>query len=247
VAGAGAGAAGTAGGADAAGTAGAAGVAAGGTTDSGDAEAAATTALAGDAYDPVKEAIARSERERTDELRAREAEAARLQAEREAAAERERRGRIETAANSVKIDEDERLQTLDGALPAVLSIDEKGHFAFDRYDLAPDVRGQLDVIAERLKDAPYDKLYIVGYTDRIGTEEYNRKLSEKRAWSVAGYLMDRGVPPYKLKVEGRGEAGSITTVNDCQGLRREALIECLQRDRRVEVVATVKEYNIKVQ
>lgn len=204
----------------------------------------------GQPYDPVQEAIARAERSRLDDTQAREAELARLQAERDAAAaaaERERRGRVETAANSVKIGEDERLQTLDGALPAVLSVDEKGHFAFDRYDLSPAVRSQLDTIAERLKDAPYDKLYIVGYTDRIGTDEYNQRLSEKRAWSVAGYLMDRGVPPYKLKVEGRGEAGAITTADQCKGLRREALIECLQRDRRVEVVATVKEYNIKVQ
>jgi outer membrane protein OmpA-like peptidoglycan-associated protein len=163
------------------------------------------------------------------------------------AAERERRGRVETAANSVLIEQDEKLQTLGGMLPAMLNMDEKGQFDFDSYALSEDVKAQLDQIAARLAEAPYDRLHIVGFTDRIGTDEYNQKLSEKRAWSVAGYLMDKGVPPYKLKVEGRGETGSLLAEEECKGLKRDVLIECLQRDRRVEVVATVKEYNLKLQ
>ena len=154
---------------------------------------------------------------------------------------------METAANSVLIGEDEKLQTLGGMLPAVLNMDEKGQFDFDSYALSDGVKSQLDEIAARLAEAPYDRLHIVGFTDRIGSEEYNRKLSEKRAWSVAGYLMDKGVPPYKLKVEGRGETASLLSEAECKGLKREALIDCLQRDRRVEVVATVKEYNLRVQ
>lgn len=163
------------------------------------------------------------------------------------AAERERRGRVETAANQVLIGENEKLQTLDGLLPAVLNMDDKGQFDFDSYTLSDSVKAQLNDIAARLAVAPYDQLHVVGFTDRIGSEEYNRKLSEKRAWSVAGYLMDKGVPPYKLKVEGKGEAGSLIAQEECKGLKRDALIECLQRDRRVELVATVKEYNLKVQ
>ncbi|MFN8835872.1 MAG: OmpA family protein [Betaproteobacteria bacterium] len=175
-----------------------------------------------------------------------EAAARARQAELEAA-ERERRGRVETAANQVLIGENEKLQTLDGMLPAVLNMDDKGQFDFDSYALSDAVKAQLDEIAARLAVAPYDRLHVVGFTDRIGPEDYNRKLSEKRAWSVAGYLMDKGVPPYKLKVEGKGETGSLVAEEECKGLKRDALIECLQRDRRVELVATVKEYNLKVQ
>lgn len=185
-----------------------------------------------------------AERARQAELDA--AEGARQAAAQEAA-ERERRGRVETAANQVLIGENEKLQTLGGLLPAVLNMDDKGQFDFDSYSLSDSVKAQLDEIAARLANAPYDRLHVVGFTDRIGNEEYNLRLSEKRAWSVAGYLMDKGVPPYKLKVEGKGEAGSLVAEQECKGLKREALIECLQRDRRVELVATVKEYNLKVQ
>ena len=182
--------------------------------------------------DPVKTAIREAERER---------------AAREAALEAERRGRVETAANRVVIDQDEKLQTLNGSLPAVFNMDEKGTFEFDRFVLTPEVKVKLDEIWDKLKDAPYDRLIVHGYTDRIGTDEYNQQLSEKRAWAVAGYLMDKGVPPYKLTVVGRGKTQPLTTPDECKGLRRDALIDCLQRDRRVEVVATLKEYNLKVQ
>lgn len=176
-----------------------------------------------------------------------EAQAAAEEAARQAAIEAERRGRVETAANRVVIDQDEKLQTLGGTLPATFNMDEKGQFEFDRYELSTEVKAKLDEIGEKLKDAPYDRLIVHGYTDRIGTDDYNQELSEKRAWAVAGYLMDKGVPPYKLTVVGRGKTAPLTTPDECKGLRRDALIDCLQRDRRVEVVATLKEYNLKVQ
>ena len=102
-------------------------------------------------------------------------------------------------------------------------------------------------MAERTPRASEYRIIVHGYTDRIGTDEYNQQLSEKRAWAVAGYLMDKGVPPYKLTVVGRGKIAPLSTPEECKGLKRDALIDCLQRDRRVEVVATLKEYNLKVQ
>jgi outer membrane protein OmpA-like peptidoglycan-associated protein len=183
---------------------------------------------------PVSEALRRAEAA---------AAAARERERQEAEA---RRGRVETAANRVLIDQDERLQTLDGMLPMALNMDEQGLFDFDRYQLRDDVKRSLDDLAEKLKSAAYDKLHILGFTDRIGTEEYNRRLSEKRAWAVAGYLMNKGVPPHKLRVVGRGEEDSVVGVEQCDGLSREEMIECLQKDRRVEIAATVKEYQLDV-
>ncbi len=177
----------------------------------------------------------------------RRAEAAAAAArERERQEAEARRGRVETAANRVLIDQDERLQTLDGMLPMALNMDEQGLFDFDRYQLRDDVKRSLDDLAEKLKSAAYDKLHILGFTDRIGTEDYNRRLSEKRAWAVAGYLMNKGVPPHKLRVVGRGEEDSVVGVEQCEGLAREEMIECLQKDRRVEIAATVKEYQLDV-
>ena len=189
----------------------------------------------GEGADPVAEALQRAEQALRD---------ARRDAEREAA---ERRGRVDTAGRNVTIEENERQQTLDGMLPMALDMDERGLFEFDRYELRNEVQSTLNLLAEKLKEAEYDRLVILGYTDRIGTDDYNRQLSDKRAWAVAGYLMDRGVPPHKLKVEGRGESDSLTGDEACEGLKRVAMIQCLQRDRRVEIAATVKEYNLRVQ
>jgi len=197
--------------------------------------ASGATGSGGDAADPVAEALRRAEQAMRDAQR---------DAEREAA---ERRGRVDTAGNRVNIEENERQQTLDGMLPMALDMDERGLFEFDRYELRNEVKSTLDVLAEKLKAAEYDRLVILGYTDRIGTDEYNRQLSDKRAWAVAGYLMDRGVAPHKLKVEGRGERDSVTGDEACEGLKRAEMIQCLQRDRRVEIAATVKEYNLRVE
>jgi outer membrane protein OmpA-like peptidoglycan-associated protein len=189
----------------------------------------------GQGVDPVADALRRAEQALRD---------AKLAAEREAA---DRRGRVDTAGSNVKIEENERQQTLDGMLPMALDMDERGLFEFDRYELRNEVKSTLDLLAEKLKSAEYDRLVILGYTDRIGSDDYNRQLSDKRAWAVAGYLMDRGVPPHKLKVEGRGERDSVTGDEACEGLKRAEMIQCLQRDRRVEIAATVKEYSLRVQ
>ena len=74
----------------------------------------------------------------------------------------------------------------------------------------------------KLKSAEYDRLEIVGHTDRIGTEVYNQYLSERRAWAVARYLIQKGVPVTKVAVEGRGMHEPVTAANACAGLTREA-------------------------
>lgn len=167
-----------------------------------------------------------------------------LQAERAAAASR--RGRVDAPGKHVDIGEDEKLETLGGMLPMAIGMDERGLFDFDQYLLRDDVKATLDVLAEKLNAAVYDRLVIYGYADRLGTAQYNKSLSEKRAWAVAGYLMDHGVPPHKLKVEGRGEQDPVTAVDACEGLSRAEQIECFQRDRRVEITATVKQYSLNV-
>jgi outer membrane protein OmpA-like peptidoglycan-associated protein len=189
----------------------------------------------------------RVEEERRAAEAARVAEQERLEREAAERAEAERRGRIETAANRVLIDENERLQPLDGMLPMSLSLDERGMFDFDRYELRPEVKAILDVLAAKLNESTYDRLHVMGFADRLGEEGYNQRLSEKRAWAVAGYLMNKGVPPYKLRVQGRGERDSQPVNDQCEGLDRPAMIECLQKDRRVEIAATVKDYQLKVQ
>lgn len=76
---------------------------------------------------------------------------------------------------------------------------------------------------------------VVGYTDRIGSEENNQKLSEARANTVANFLINKGIVANKVTIEGRGEANSVTG-KKCDGIKaRNEQITCLAPDRRVEV------------
>ena len=146
---------------------------------------------------------------------------------------------IDVPSGNVKVDEDYRPQTLNGMLPLVLGVNEDGRFDFDQYALRPEVKKALDNLADQLKSAEYDRLDILGYTDRIGTTEYNKRLSELRAWSVAQYLIGQGVPENKIRYEGRGDKNPITQPDECTGLARGELITCLQKDRRVEIEASI--------
>jgi outer membrane protein OmpA-like peptidoglycan-associated protein len=146
---------------------------------------------------------------------------------------------IDVPGGKVKVDEEYRPQTLGGVLPLVLGVNEDGRFDFDQYSLRPEVKRVLDELAEKLKTAEYDRLDIIGYTDRIGTSDYNRRLSELRAYAVAQYLIARGVPENKIRYEGRGDKDPLTPAGTCQGLAREELITCLQNDRRVEIEASI--------
>lgn len=147
---------------------------------------------------------------------------------------------IDVPSGNVKIDEDFRPQTLGGMLPLVLGVNEEGRFDFDKYALRDEVKVILDDLAAKLKTAEYDRLDIVGYTDRIGTVDYNKRLSELRAYSVAQYLVEQGVPDNKIHYEGRGEKDSLTQGSECTGLARAELITCLQKDRRVEIEASIR-------
>jgi len=146
---------------------------------------------------------------------------------------------VEVANGKVEVNEEYQPLTLGGALPVVLGVNEEGRFDFDQYALRDEVKAILDGLAQTLKTAEYDRLEIFGYADRIGAVDYNRRLSELRAYAVAQYLMHRGVPEHKIRYEGRGDRNPLTQVDECQGLSREELITCLQKDRRVEIEASI--------
>ena len=147
---------------------------------------------------------------------------------------------IEVPNSNVKIDEDFKPQTLGGMLPLVLGVNEEGRFDFDQYALRDDVKSILDSLADKLQSAEYDRLDIIGFTDRIGNRDYNQRLSELRAWAVAQYLIHKGIPDNKVYYEGRGHKDPLTQQGECSGLAREELINCLQKDRRVEIEASIR-------
>jgi OmpA-OmpF porin, OOP family len=119
--------------------------------------------------------------------------------------------------------------------PEVISLSADALFEFGRGDLAAisdEGRRQLDRIAVRLRvlDA-VERLVVSGYTDRLGTDSHNLRLSWLRADTVRRYLADSGVTaPIDARGLGKAQPGSICTMRD-----RQALIDCLARDRRVEI------------
>jgi len=111
-------------------------------------------------------------------------------------------------------------------------------FQFNKAELRPSGQQKLDELANRAKDANVDQIVLTGHADRIGSEEYNQELSEKRAQAVADYLQSKGVESNKLQVAGKGESEPVTG-DECAKLgkdnnKNQKLIACLQPDRRVD-------------
>ena len=113
-------------------------------------------------------------------------------------------------------------------------------FRFDkagRDEMLPGGMERLAMVAERLKRyRNIQSLTVVGYTDRIGGDDYNEKLAVSRAQTVKAYLESLGVKAVNVQVKGQGKRESLTaaTCNEKQ-LAREELVQCLQADRRVMI------------
>ncbi|MGD2139808.1 MAG: OmpA family protein [Burkholderiales bacterium] len=108
-------------------------------------------------------------------------------------------------------------------------------FAFDKSDVRPQEQYKLESFVSDLAGAEFDTIWVVGHADRIGTTGYNQLLSERRAYSVKAFLVNLGLGEDQISASGRGETMPVTTDAECSGLRGNALIECFQPDRRVEV------------
>lgn len=109
-------------------------------------------------------------------------------------------------------------------------------FAFAKYehgDILAEGRKELTAIAEQLKAADNASITVAGHTDRIGSDADNQLLSQRRARTVRQYLIDSGVDAASIRAEGWGESEPVKACED--GQDREALIACLQPNRRVEI------------
>jgi len=118
------------------------------------------------------------------------------------------------------------------------------HFGFDSSVVQPAETPKLDEFAARIKGRSFDRLDAVGHADRIGANAYNLGLSKRRAEAVQAYLAGKGVEAARIRVEAKGEDQGVTG-EACKNMGAEnrknpKLIECLQRDRRVEVNLAIK-------
>lgn len=87
-----------------------------------------------------------------------------------------------------------------------VSVSSEASFAFDRAEIKPEFKPTLNKVAAVLRDDPNVRISIIGFTDSIGSEEYNLRLSMRRAQATADYLISQGVSPSQILVRGLGEA-----------------------------------------
>ena len=105
-------------------------------------------------------------------------------------------------------------------------------FDTDSSSLRSDSRNTLNELARNFAQYPDNMITVEGHTDATGTEQYNQRLSERRASAVADYLIDSGVPASAITVYGYGELRPAST-NDT--------VEGRQLNRRVEIHIQARE------
>ncbi|MCL2590362.1 MAG: OmpA family protein [Betaproteobacteria bacterium] len=108
-------------------------------------------------------------------------------------------------------------------------------FDFNQAVLKPEGRTALDNVAAQAKQLKLEVVIATGHTDRIGGDAYNQRLSERRAAAVKGYLVDHGIDASRIYTEGKGRTQPVTGTQCNNVSARQALIKCLQPDRRVDI------------
>lgn len=120
------------------------------------------------------------------------------------------------------------LQTRDTTRGLIINMSDV-LFATGRYDLKPGTREKLARLAGIIISHPGLKLQIEGYTDNVGSDEYNMRLSEKRAESVREYLTAQGINPDNITSQGFGKTNFVAENTTATGR---------QQNRRVEMVVS---------
>jgi OOP family OmpA-OmpF porin len=116
-----------------------------------------------------------------------------------------------------------------------ITIEASKLFDFDEAKLKDTSVLDNEVVPKMKENKIFSSVKVTGHTDKLGSEAYNQKLSEKRANQVRDYLISQGIEADRLLAIGKGE---IIPLVDCDGVKgRKALIECLAPNRRVEIEA----------
>jgi OmpA-OmpF porin, OOP family len=119
--------------------------------------------------------------------------------------------------------------------PQVITLKSTELFDFNSARLSDQARRRLDTeVIAKLRDMRSVRyINVNGHTDRIGSAQYNQRLSERRAEAVKAYLVSRGVEADKVETYGYGQTLPVKACPDIR--QRKELIECLAPNRRVEV------------
>lgn len=100
-------------------------------------------------------------------------------------------------------------------------------FDFDKAILKPEAKVKLDDMTSKLKDMNLEVIIATGHTDSVGTDEYNQKLSIRRAEAVKAYIISRGIDAKRVFSEGKGEKQPVADnkTKDGRAQNRRVVIE----------------------
>jgi OmpA-OmpF porin, OOP family len=112
-------------------------------------------------------------------------------------------------------------------------------FGYNSSEVVVEETKILDSSIAEIKGMAYERLDVVGHADRIGSEPYNDELSRERAEAVRDYLVSKSLDAGRIRISAMGETMPVTG-DACKNLMPESrdnkkLVECLARDRRVEI------------
>ena len=120
------------------------------------------------------------------------------------------------------------LETRDSARGLIVSMSDV-LFETGEYSLKTGAREKLAKVAGILIAYPSLNIAVGGYTDNVGGDQMNQKLSENRAGAVRDYLVDQGVASNSVTAEGFGNTSPVASNDDAAGR---------QENRRVELVVS---------
>jgi outer membrane protein OmpA-like peptidoglycan-associated protein len=120
----------------------------------------------------------------------------------------------------------EVLQTRDSARGLIVSMSDV-LFDMGKYSLKSDAREKLAKVAGILISYPGLNIEVGGYTDNVGGDEMNQKLSENRAGAVRDYLVQAGVPTNSVSSKGFGNTLPIASNNTPRGWQQNWRVELL--------------------
>lgn len=116
--------------------------------------------------------------------------------------------------------------------PKGATVDEEGcwiigmiHFDFDKYDIKPEGIPVLTEITDVMLKNPGLKMNVNGFTDNIGSMEYNQKLSERRAKAAMKYLVDQGISTDRFTMNGFSYTMPISSNDTEEGRRMNRRVE----------------------
>ena len=99
-------------------------------------------------------------------------------------------------------------------------------FDFDKSVVRPDGKKSIDDALAKLRGVNLEMVIATGHTDSVGSDQYNQRLSERRAAAVKAYLVSKGIPSAKVTTLGKGESQPVATNKTSEGR---------QKNRRVDI------------